>query len=51
MMVFKRREVEVVDFITPYRVSVSAVRCEVVLGERGGSESLNIWEEKYERGL
>ena len=33
MVVFERREVEVVDFNTPYRVSLSAVgRCEVVLG-------------------
>ena len=33
VIVFKRREVEVVDFNTPYRRSVSAVgRCEVLLG-------------------
>ena len=33
VMVFERREVEVVDFNTPYGVSVPAVgRCEVVLG-------------------
>ena len=35
-MIFERMEVEVVDFNTPYRVSVPAVgRCEVVLrGEK-----------------
>ena len=40
VMVFERREVQVVDFNTPYKVSVSAVRrCEVVLGgKNGGSE-------------
>ena len=32
MMVIERREVEVVDFNTPYSVSVPAVgRCEIVL--------------------
>ena len=35
LMVFERREVEVVDLSTIYRVSVPAVgRCEVVLGEK-----------------
>lgn len=34
-MIFERREVEVVDFIIPYRVSALVTeRCEVVLGER-----------------
>ena len=33
VMLFERREVEVVDFNTPYRVSVPVVeRCEVPLG-------------------
>ena len=33
VMVFERREVEVVAFGTPYRVNVVAVRrCQVVLG-------------------
>ena len=33
VMVFERREIEAVDFNTPYRVSVPAVRrCEVILG-------------------
>ena len=33
-MVFERREVEVVDFSAPYRLSVPTVgRCEVALGE------------------
>ena len=33
--VFERREVEVVDFHTPYRVNVPTVgRCEVVVGEK-----------------
>ena len=40
MMVFERREVEVVDFNTPYRVSVLAVgRCEVVLGGKKMKEA------------
>ena len=35
VMVFQRREVEVVDFNTPYWMSVPAIgRCEVVLGEK-----------------
>ena len=35
VMLFERREVEVVDFNTPYRVSVPAVgRCEIVPGEK-----------------
>ena len=47
VMVFERREIKVVDFITPYKVSVPAVgRCEVVgmsyleraCGVMGGSE-------------
>ena len=33
MMVFERKEVEVVDFSTPYKVNMPIVgRCEVVLG-------------------
>ena len=40
LTVFERREVEMVDFNTLYRMNVPAVgRCEVVLGEEnGGSE-------------
>ena len=35
MMVFERREVEMVDFNIPYRVSVPAIgKCKVVLGEK-----------------
>ncbi len=35
VMVFERKEVEVCDFNTYYRVNVPVVgRCEVVLGER-----------------
>ena len=47
VMVFERRELVVVDFNTPYRVSVPAVgRCEVDLGrENEGSESA--WEQCY----
>ena len=34
-MVFERRDVEEVDFNTPYRVTTPAIgRCEVVLGEK-----------------
>ena len=40
VMVFERREVEVVDFNTFYRTSVPAVRRR----ENGGSERVSIWE-------
>ena len=42
VMVFERREVEMVDFHTSYRVSVPAVgRCEVVLkGEKMEEEKV-----------
>ncbi len=32
MMVFERKEVEVVNFGNPYRVSVPVDRCEIVMG-------------------
>ncbi len=36
VMVFERREVEVVGFLNPYRVSVPVdERCEIVLGGKG----------------
>ena len=35
VMVFERKEVEVVNLNTPYRVNLPAVgRCEIVLGEK-----------------
>ncbi len=49
VMVFERKEVEVVDFITSYRVSVPvAGRCEIVRRrENGGSEKVSIWGRCY----
>ena len=45
VMVFERRKLEVVDFNTPYRVSVPAVgRCEVV---PGGKKMEEVKEFKY----
>ena len=32
VIVFERKEIEVVDFTMPYRVGVPTVGCEVVLG-------------------
>ena len=45
VMIYERRELEVFDFNTPYRVNVPAV---VLWGrENGESESFSIWEQRY----
>ena len=42
LMVFERREAKLVDFSTPYRVSVPAVgRCEVATYRRRKNEEVN----------
>ena len=44
VMFFKRREVEVIDFNTPYKVSVPAVgKCEVLLGEKMEKDRVEVF--------